>query len=77
MCLLGASAFLCIIVIQTTEGRKNLENIKWVPPRFFASFHSALNDITYVNSMLPQTLSIRPDRDVTKRSPPANASSAC
>ena len=28
-------------VIQTTEGRKNLGNIKWVSPRFFAN---ALND---------------------------------
>ena len=42
-----------LIVIQTTVGRKDLENIKWVFTRFFghspqqlvfASLHYALND---------------------------------
>ena len=31
-------------VIQTTEGRKNLDGIKWVYSRFFATLRSALND---------------------------------
>ena len=35
-----------INVIQTTEGRKNLGNIKWLFPRFFAKLCFALNDIS-------------------------------
>ena len=26
---------ILLIVIQTTKGRKNLDNIKWMIPRFF------------------------------------------
>ena len=32
-------------VIQTTEGRKDLECIKWMLPRFFATLCYAQNDI--------------------------------
>ena len=35
---------LPFLVIQTTEGRKNLDGIKWMYPRFFATLRSALND---------------------------------
>ena len=33
-------------VIQTTEGRKNLESTKWVLPRFFVA-NAPLNDNSY------------------------------
>ena len=32
------------LVIQTTEGRKDLDNTKWMYPRFFATLRFALND---------------------------------
>ena len=36
-----------LFVIQRSLATKDLEYIKWVFPRSFASFHSALGDILY------------------------------
>ena len=36
-----------ILVIQTTEGRKNLGCIKWVLSRFFTTLRFVLNDIRF------------------------------
>ena len=39
-----ALSFRTFYVIQTTEGRKNLEYIKWVSPRSFTPLRSVLDD---------------------------------